>query len=228
MTAGIRGHDSTPQEAVLSFVDGGRDRAGVDQDPADRPGFVQFRAGGEAVAAVAAEQSVSVRLARPEDAELVLRLRRESTEWLRSRGHDQWSSDDTLPWDKFEARVLAAIDAGTTFTAELDGEPVGTITVDTVVDPGLWTGEELHDCLVVHRMMVDRRHAGKGIGDALLTRADQQAAELGRSLLRLDAWTTNTRLHDYWRSKGFTLTRVVETDFPSAALFERPVRSTAD
>ena len=64
--------------------------------------------------------------------------------------------------------------------------------------------------------------AGRGVGAWLLDEAAREAARRGKRLLRLDAWTSNTRLHDYYRRQGFRLVRIAG-DRGSGALFERAV-----
>lgn len=50
-----------------------------------------------------------------------------------------------------------------------------------------------------------------------------QAARAGKTWLRLDAWRTNTALHDYYRRHGFTDVRIVDLPWRgSGALFQRP------
>jgi GNAT superfamily N-acetyltransferase len=59
-------------------------------------------------------------------------------------------------------------------------------------------------------------------GAWLLDEAAREAARRGKRLLRLDAWTNNTRLHDYYRRQGFRVVRNAG-DRGSGALFERAV-----
>ena len=42
--------------------------------------------------------------------------------------------------------------------------------------------------------------------------------------IRIDVWSTNTGLHDYYMSKGFRpCGTCADPDYPSGALFEKPV-----
>ncbi|WP_245717447.1 GNAT family N-acetyltransferase [Nocardia jejuensis] len=114
-----------------------------------------------------------------------------------------------------------------TWIAEIDGISVGTITVNERADEGLWSPGELADAVVIHYMIVDLRFAGHNIGTALLSHAADLARARHRSWVRLDAWTTNHALHEYYRRAGFTLARIAgpEATGPSRALFERPTAS---
>lgn len=161
-----------------------------------------------------------IRPARSEDCEAIFRLRRELREWLAARGSDQWS----VPVPGWADRVRADVEAGNTWVVDDDaGVVVATITVNGSTDPGLWTPDEVHDARFVHRAMVARSLAGRGIGVMLLDRADAEAAHQGAGWLRLDAWTTSPGLHAYYRRHGFRHVRTVhDAATPSAALFERP------
>lgn len=174
--------------------------------------------------------TVGIRPAVLGDLALICRLRVQRTAWLTARGSDQWTpAGRGRPIEIFAGAVGRGIDAGETWIAEVEGEPAGTITIDLRSDPGLWTPWELADAVIVHFMIVDLRFAGRRVGDRLLAHAACQAKRLGRTWVRLDAWTTNEGLHDYYRRAGFTLTRFAGplATGPSCALFQRRAASWA-
>ncbi|QIS09014.1 GNAT family N-acetyltransferase [Nocardia arthritidis] len=168
--------------------------------------------------------TIELRQATLGDLGTICRLRVQRTAWLTARGSDQWTvAGRGKPIEIFARAVGRSLDAGETWIAEVDGEPAGTITVNDRADPGLWSPWELADAVIVHYMIVDLRFAGQRIGHRLLAKAGALAFEQGRSWVRLDAWTTNTELHEYYRRAGFQLVRIagpVATG-PSCALFER-------
>jgi ribosomal protein S18 acetylase RimI-like enzyme len=110
---------------------------------------------------------------------------------------------------------------------ERHSRAVATITIDTTAEPELWHhSSDPDDALYVHRMIVTRTEAGRGLGAALLDFAAQQATAAGRAWLRLDAWATNTKLHDYYRGQGFTHLRTTYyAHRGSGALFQRPAHT---
>ncbi|MGF6887275.1 GNAT superfamily N-acetyltransferase [Nocardia sp. GAS34] len=168
--------------------------------------------------------TVRIRQAEPSDLGTICRLRLQRTAWLAARGSDQWTRQGRgLPIEIFARAVGRAVDARETWIAEIDGEPAGTITVNDRADEGLWSPGELADAVIVHYMIVDLRFAGNRVGSALLAHAAALARRRRRTWVRLDAWTTNTGLHDYYRRSGFQLARVAGPDAsgPSTALFER-------
>ncbi|WP_328711822.1 GNAT family N-acetyltransferase [Nocardia salmonicida] len=168
--------------------------------------------------------TVRLRPATLGDLPLICRLRVQRTSWLTARGSDQWTvAGRGRPIEIFAGAVGRALDRGETWIAEVDGEPAGTITVNHRADPGLWSAWELAESVIVHFMIVDLRFAGLRVGDHLLAHAAHLADHEHRPWVRLDAWTTNTALHNYYRRAGFALARVAGSGAsgPSKALFER-------
>lgn len=163
-----------------------------------------------------------LRPASPSDVPLIARWRQEAAAWLATKGTDQWS-DAGLSMPKFVERVEASISARETWIADVDGHPAATIAIDEHADPGLWTASEQQESVIVHRMITDPVERRHGLGAVLLAHADAVARERGKGWVRLDAWTTNTALHDYYRRAGFRFVRIADPSRPSTALFERPV-----
>ncbi|MEU8896866.1 GNAT family N-acetyltransferase [Nocardia sp. NPDC048505] len=162
------------------------------------------------------------------DLATICRLRLQRTAWLTAQGSDQWTvAGHGKPIEAFAHAVGRSMDAGETWIAECNGEPAGTITVDRHADPNLWSPWELDDAVIVHYMIVDLRFAGHRIGHRLLAHAAYLAHQQDRAWVRLDAWTTNTALHDYYRRAGFHLARIAGpiATGPSRALFERRTNS---
>lgn len=161
---------------------------------------------------------LDIRPALPDELELVEGLLSGASDWLASRGIDQWQ------YPPHTDRIGQALLRGEVFLAFADGQPIATLQVDTAADPEFWMPEDKPEAaLYVHRMAVRREAAGMGVGGMLLDWAAEQAAAAGKTCLRLDAWKDNPGLHHYYERAGFTLIRVV--DLPhrrSGALFQRP------
>ncbi|MFD6453079.1 MULTISPECIES: GNAT family N-acetyltransferase [unclassified Nocardia] len=168
--------------------------------------------------------TVRLRPATLGDLPLICRLRVQRTSWLTARGSDQWTvAGRGRPIEIFAGAVGRALDRGETWIAEVDSEPAGTITVNQRADPGLWSTWELAESVIVHFMIVDLRFAGLQVGHRMLAHAARLADQKHRDWVRLDAWTANRHLHDYYRRAGFTLARIADplARGPSCALFER-------
>lgn len=168
---------------------------------------------------------MQIRSARPEELDVVLDLFRAAARWLAERGLDQWQRGPRTE------RIRRDIEAGTVFVViddEDTGEIVGTLTVDTRADPDFWTdADDPSSALYLHRMIVDPRHHGRRIGEAMTAWAEQFAGALGYRWLRLDAWRTNQGLVDYYRSRGWQHIRTVNPPWrESGALFQRPAATS--
>jgi GNAT superfamily N-acetyltransferase len=146
---------------------------------------------------------------------------------LRTQATDQWAN----PWpseDAREKRILDAIRAGRTWIAWDGAVPVATITASPNHHE-IWPEENRRDRAVYIRRLVvsrDRKYAGRGLGAQLLDWAGLRASrEYGADWVRADVWTTNTKLHQYYRDQGFAFCGFCDSiaDYPSAALFQKPI-----
>jgi GNAT superfamily N-acetyltransferase len=172
---------------------------------------------------------VIIAKATPRDVETIMAWRRERVAWLGRLGEDQWSIP--LPRSAVAATVLA----GQTWMVWDGQEPVATITLTAYPDfdelwkpdndpEALWyPDDDPTDALYAAKMIVPRARAGQGLGTDMLDWAGGRAFDAGLTWLRLDAWTTNTRLHDYYRSQGFRPVRTISTRV-SGACFQRPAQ----
>jgi ribosomal protein S18 acetylase RimI-like enzyme len=161
-----------------------------------------------------------IRRARPADIDAVAALLEKAAVWLAERGTDQWQGP-AIRRREFVARDIAE---ETVHVVEADGQVAATITVDAFADADFWKqGDGVRSALYVHRMAVSRDLSGIGLGSAMLDFAGGLAVAAGKELLRLDAWRTNTALHDYYKGQGFELVRIEHfTHRGSGALFQRP------
>jgi predicted N-acetyltransferase YhbS len=138
---------------------------------------------------------VNVRPAVEADAETVASLIDDATLWVTELGFPQW------PFPFPRAEVAAAIDRNEVYVAEVDGEPVATVTI-LLDDPVYW-GERPPDALYVHKLAVRRAHAGRGIGAALVEWAATRAGASGRSFVRLDCLRNDPGIRAYYERLGF-------------------------
>ena len=167
--------------------------------------------------------SLTIERAGASDLRHALALYREAVAWLASQAAEQWQS-----MDGFEGRIGADIESGVIWIIR-GGKPesrriTAMIKLDSRADPEFWRLEDdPDDALYAHRMVVTRSDSGTGIGSAMLDWASRRAAAAGKRWLRLDAWASNTKLHDYYLGEQFKMVRLLQ--FPhrgSGALFQRP------
>lgn len=168
-----------------------------------------------------------LRRAGPDDLEAVKSLLEAASQWLRTKPTDQWKT----PWPNENGRlerIRRAIQAGRTWIAWHGELPVGTLTTSPN-DHEIWPVENRRDPAVYIRRLAVARvrpYAGRGLGAQLLDWAGLRARlEYGAQWIRVDVWTTNTELHDYYRHQGFEFCGFCESvaSYPSAALFQKPV-----
>ncbi|MFY9932964.1 MAG: GNAT family N-acetyltransferase [Streptosporangiaceae bacterium] len=175
-----------------------------------------------------------LRQATPGDLDVIRQLAREASTWLRTKGTDQWAT----PWpDQVgqQERMLADLLKGKTWIVWDGAVPAATITIDTdepldLNDQPIWPPRKRRKTAIyVRRVIVSRRYGGIRLGTALLDWAAEMAKTDHRAaLLRIDAWTTNSILHRYYKQQKFRRRKSRPAgeilNYPSQALFERRVR----
>lgn len=166
----------------------------------------------------------ALRRADAADLHAVHNLLTEASQWLQTKGTDQW----TKPWpdegDRRE-RIRKAIAAGRTWIAWDAAQAAATLTASPN-HHGIWPEEtRLEQAVYVRRVVVSRRYAGLGLGAQLLDWAGLRASrEYGARWIRVDVWTTNLRLQDYYLSRGFERGGSSPIEgYPHAALFQKSV-----
>jgi GNAT superfamily N-acetyltransferase len=156
---------------------------------------------------------VKLRQARPDEIEVVLSVLADAAAWLRAGGVEQWPDRFPTEW------VMPAIEAGETWLAELDGQIVGTLVVQWD-DPLFWAGSP-SDAGYLHRLAV-RRH-GAGLGARLLRWAERQAADAGKTYLRLDCVASNETLRAYYERAAYEYVGDVTVDAYVQSRYEKRV-----
>jgi GNAT superfamily N-acetyltransferase len=169
---------------------------------------------------------LQIRPAVADDVRSIIGMIDEAAEWLETKGTDQWA----IPWPDEEARddrVRQGAQAGKTWMVEDNGVLAGTITARDQGNPILWTPKELLEPSVyISRLIVTRKRAGSGIGAALIDWAGLHGIRAWDARwIRVDVWTSNSGLHNYYRNQGFEYVRTCpfknSWDYPSAALFQK-------
>lgn len=159
----------------------------------------------------------------------ILGLIEEASGWLGTKGTDQWAR----PWpsrDARDARVLRGLEVGKTWIV-WDGEiPAATVTIATRPNPAVWSTSASRCDLseraaYVHRLITARDYAGWGLGAELIDWAGLRGRrDYGAKWIRIDVWTSNTGLHEYYGKRGFEPCGFcADPDYPSGALFQKRV-----
>ncbi|MFD4401488.1 GNAT family N-acetyltransferase [Nocardia sp. NPDC058499] len=165
---------------------------------------------------------LEIGVARSGDIDEIVALRHAAEDWLHSCGIDQWPRR-TIPVRRFHDEVAA----GEYHVARRRGRPpiVGAFRL-VWTDPSIW-GDDGVPAGYAHSLVIDRKHAGQGIGRVMLEWAACTAASSGASVLRLDCVENNPRLCDYYRGLGFRRVgrRALAGYAYGVALFERRLTS---
>jgi GNAT superfamily N-acetyltransferase len=160
---------------------------------------------------------VNVRKCQAADVAAVAALLDEATVWVGERGYEQWP----LPFPRDE--VAAAIERDEVFVAELDGDPVATVTL--LWDDPLYWPDAPPDAAYVHKLAVSRACAGQKIGHAIVEWADQTAAAAGRDFLRLDCLRDNPGIRAYYERLGFEHRDDLVVNGRDMSIYERRVHT---
>ncbi|WP_262064266.1 GNAT family N-acetyltransferase [Streptomyces sp. STR69] len=168
--------------------------------------------------------TISIRDGGPDDIPAILGMLDSAVAWLVAQGRTgQWGSTSWSENPKAVAMVERYAATGTPYIAEIDGVPVGTLTLTD--SPGSYVEAVDEPERYVHLLASDRRFKGYGVGSALLAHAAEATREAGISLLRVDCYAgDDRRLVAYYEANGFTATEafvVGEDNWPGQVLARR-------
>ncbi|MFJ5777093.1 GNAT family N-acetyltransferase [Streptomyces sp. NPDC093094] len=142
------------------------------------------------------------------DAPAVLALLDAAIVWMNGRGNtEQWG---TTPYSRKPGgteRVERYLTENAPHIAELDGRPVGALVLDSGPSPQMPIPPAGEPERYVRLLVSDRRHAGRGVGAALLAHAVVETRRAGVRLLRVDCWAGGGgELVAFYERCGFTPT----------------------
>ncbi len=177
--------------------------------------------------------TIALRIARaeptPENLLALLGLIEQRADWLSYKGTDQWAK----PWPderRRNERVLKGLQVRKTWIVWDGDRPAATVTTATRANPAVWMEPHCRcdlseSAVYVHRLITSRDYSGLGLGAQLIDWAGLRAQRVYQAKwIRIDVWTTNTALHDYYLGQGFgPCGRCPNEDYPSGALFQKPV-----
>ncbi|KAL4862806.1 hypothetical protein BDV12DRAFT_178363 [Aspergillus spectabilis] len=159
--------------------------------------------------------------AEPSDLEDVLALLYDRAAWLRQQGSNQWNTSSTFR-QSFSNFILN----GETWLLidETKEQAVGTVTITTERDLDFWSAAEIQTpAIYISKIATRIDRGGEGLGEMIISWCRDFAMRRGMEVVRWDAWSTNARLHTFYRGIGAQFVRTAGDDF-TAALFEIPAR----
>ena len=140
--------------------------------------------------------------AKKSDFASILHLIQKVARWLKQEQVQQWA--EFLTGDGPQL-LEKRFEEGEVYIAEEGRRLVGVLVLQW--EDGFWGAKGLDDLAgYVHTMAVDREFAGKGVGAALMAKAELRCAEQGRRYVRLDCSKDNTKLCAYYERHGFKST----------------------
>jgi GNAT superfamily N-acetyltransferase len=151
---------------------------------------------------------------------LVHQVRDEAGEWLATKGTDQYRGG--LDMTRVHANIDHDFDNYPFVGWVVDGRVVAMMAL---IDPeaDFWTPEELAESQTYISRVFVVEH-GRDYGSALLEAVADQSRRDGKRWIRLNCWSTNTRLHQYYITHGFEHMRTTDVrGRMSGALFQRAV-----
>ncbi|WP_179031265.1 GNAT family N-acetyltransferase [Paenibacillus kribbensis] len=160
-------------------------------EPSVKPGLMAFQASTED---------------REEVQELILKTAR----WLHSKGSTQWGN---LLKGKDDHNLGGAIARGEViiFRTSEDHALAGAVILQqqpSAWDRKLWglddADSEGGTSVYLHRLVVDRERAGKGLGHELMQWIEQGIRFTGKDRIRLDCIAGNDKLSQFYRQCGYT------------------------
>ena len=172
-----------------------------------------------------------MRIARAtaEHLDAVLGLIEDARNWLWTKDTDHWA----MPWPDKEtrdARIFKRIRAGKTWIVWHGEIPAATVTIATRPNLAVWSRPacecDLSERAVyLHRLITARNYAGWGLGTELIDWAGLRGQrEWGAKWIRIDVWTSNIALNEYYLRTGFERCGFcTDTAYPSGALFQKRI-----
>lgn len=164
----------------------------------------------------------TIRQAAGADIDIILMLRAEAARWIAGTGTDQWQQPWPTPEEQL-ARFASSLAAGEVWLLRERGTVAGTVTMDEFADPRLWTpAERAEPAYYVHNLIIARDYGGQGLGAMVLDWCCYKAARGAKLWIRIDVWTSNTKLQRYYLEEGFRPVRTLCSGYPAGALLQRP------
>jgi hypothetical protein len=173
----------------------------------------------------------SLRLARAEatleNLNTILRLISEAREYLEGKGTDQWSKPYPTEAER-DARVWRGLMREATWIVWAGQKAAATVTVARKPNTAVWQGAICNldePAVYAHRLIIDRQFAGEGLGADLIDWTGVYGhREWGAKWIRIDVWTTNKGLHDFYMKKLFDpCGTAADPGYPSGKLFQKSV-----
>jgi ribosomal protein S18 acetylase RimI-like enzyme len=164
---------------------------------------------------------LQIRRGDKDDQDWLLSLFDEAVAWMVARGQSgQWGTEPFSCSPRRIAGVAGLIDSGGLRVGEWDGEPAAAVVVG--IAP-LHVPPPDRPELYINLLISSRRHAGSGIGSALVRHAVEEARERDVRQVRVDCWAGAPTLVRWYRDQGFEPTGRFDVDGWPGQIFAMPL-----
>jgi GNAT superfamily N-acetyltransferase len=163
--------------------------------------------------------------AKTEHFGVIVELIDEARDWLPAIGTDQWS----VPWpteNERNERIVRGLELGATWIVWARNRAVATVTTANCSNLKVWSEAECDvtdPAVYAHRLIVAREWAGWGLGAELINWVGLRGQrEYKAEWIRIDVWSTNKRLQNYYKKSGFKPCGwSPDPGYPSGALLQK-------
>jgi GNAT superfamily N-acetyltransferase len=143
-------------------------------------------------------QDIEIIQAGPADAGLASAIMQEAALWLKQQGQTLWFPEELTP-----EKLTGPIDAGELYLVMERDQPVGTV-IFQLHDKIYWPDMPEGNAAYIHKIILRRSAAGKGLGTRIIAWARERARSIGKAYLRLDTEAAREKLCALYESAGFT------------------------
>ncbi|NJP99935.1 GNAT family N-acetyltransferase [Streptomyces zingiberis] len=167
---------------------------------------------------------IRIRPGGPADAPAMLDMLDSAIVWMNERGNtEQWGTTPYSQKPGGVARVQRYTTEHAPYIAELGGAPAGALVLGSGPSSEVAIAPAGEPERYVRLLVSDRRHAGLGIGAALLAHAVEETRRAGVDLLRVDCWAGGGgELVAFYERNGFTpVDRFLHGSWPGQVLARR-------
>jgi GNAT superfamily N-acetyltransferase len=154
-------------------------------------------------------EAANVRLAVSDDGQQVIKLLKNSAQWMQDHGINQWQYLLSGGDDK---EILEAVKQQETYIVLSDEELIATFTLSTTQsdwDRHIFGESHEEDSVFLHRLAILPSQMGKGIGKEILQWIEQNYST-DKTYLKLDCVADNSKLNQFYLANGFQY--IGETD----------------
>lgn len=145
--------------------------------------------------------SIEVQISKAEDLDLILGFYEMARTYQKTVFHKQWQDFDV---DMLQQEILE----GRQFKLIKDGN-VAAIFAITYADELIW-GADAAPSIYIHRIVTHAQFKGQHLVKDIAQWAVKFAAEKAIPYVRMDTWSDNLRLLEYYQNCGFTHTGRVD------------------